>query len=90
MGVIINLHKTHRPYTDGVEQVEVEGETVGECLNRLVERHPLMRDQLFEADGRLRKTIEIYLNMAGAYPDELKRPTASGDQIHVTLMLAGG
>jgi molybdopterin synthase sulfur carrier subunit len=90
VSVTIHLHKTHRRFAAGQERVEIEGDTVGECLLNLVDRYPELKPQLFDGKGRLQKTVEIYLNMASAYPDELTRPTTHGDRIHVTLMLAGG
>lgn len=89
MSIKVNLHRTHRQLTGDLETVEVEGSTIGECLERLVEQHPAMQAALFEK-GKLRNTIEIYLNMESTYPDELARPTRDGDEIHVTVMLAGG
>lgn len=90
MPIKLNIHKTHRQYTQGMESIEVEGRTVGECLEKLVESFPGMREALFRSPGELRHEIEIYLNMESAYPDELKKPVKAGDEIFITLMLAGG
>jgi molybdopterin converting factor small subunit len=90
VSVTIHLHKSHRRFAAGQERVDVEGYTVGECLRNLVDQFPELKPQLFDGRGRLQKTVEIYLNMASAYPDELARPTTDGDRIHITLMLAGG
>ena len=90
MTVKINLHKTHREFTDGQKVVEVEGSTVGACIEALVKRYPGLREKLFDKKGTLRNFIEIYLNMESAYPDELKRPTKDGDEVHIVILLAGG
>ncbi|MBW1998152.1 MAG: MoaD/ThiS family protein [Deltaproteobacteria bacterium] len=90
MGVRINIHKTHRQYTDGVETVRVEGRNVGECLENLVKKHPQMKEALFDGKGRLHNYVEIYVNMESAYPEELAKPVKDGDEIHITVMLAGG
>ena len=90
MAVSINLHSTHRQHAGGLETVVVEGSTVGECLESLVTAHPGLRDALFETAGRLRKNIEIYLNMESTYPEELSKQTRDGDEIHIAVMLAGG
>ena len=68
----------------------VEGCTVGECLQALVKRFSGMQTALFTRSGKLRNQIEIYLNGASAYPDELNRPVAAGDGVHITVVLAGG
>ncbi len=90
MGIKVNLHSAHRQHAGGRETVEVDGATVGECLERLVAEHPGMRAALFDDGGRLRNSIEIYLNLETTYPEELKTPTRDGDEIHIALMLAGG
>jgi molybdopterin converting factor small subunit len=90
MGVKIHIHKTHRQYTDGLSIVEVTGDTVGKCLSDLVDRYPSITSELFKEDGQMTHKVEIYLNMESAYPDELARPVKDGDEIHLTLLLAGG
>jgi molybdopterin converting factor small subunit len=90
MSATIHLHQTHRALAGGRAAVEVEGATVGECLEALAARFPGMRAALWDESGRLKNQIEIYLNAASAYPDELKKPVKPGDEIHLTVMLAGG
>ena len=38
---------------NGVEIVSVEGRTVGECLNSLVEQFPQLETSLFDGEGEL-------------------------------------
>ena len=90
MSVTIHLHKTHRQFANGLASVDAVGQTVGECLENLVERYPGLKPHVFDTGGKLLRTIEIYLNMTSAYPNEMAKPTKDGDQIHITLMLAGG
>jgi molybdopterin converting factor small subunit len=90
MGVKVNLHLTLRQYANGQEVVEVEGRTVGECLRTLVGMFPGLGPNIFDKKGGLNNIVEIYLNMQSAYPNELLKPVKEGDEIHVTMMLAGG
>lgn len=90
MSVTINIHKTHRVYTDGQENLSVEGCSVGECLDHLIQRYPGLKSALFNEKGKLRNNIEIYVNAESAYPDELKKPVKDGDELFITVMLAGG
>jgi molybdopterin converting factor small subunit len=92
VSIKIHLHKTHRRYTGERETVEVEGRTVGECLQALVRRFPELRAAVFDGNGtqRLHNNIEVYLNLESTYPDELATPTHPGDEIHIAVMLAGG
>lgn len=90
MSIKVHIHKTHRRHTNGLEAVEVEGSTVGECLKHLVGQFPDMEKELFGKKGDLRNLIEIYINSESAYPDELAKPVQDGDAIYITFMLAGG
>ena len=90
MSVTINIHRTHRQFTGGADAVEVEGKSVGECLDALVNEFPHMEEALFEKKGKLKNTIEIYVNQESAYPDELRKAVRDGDEVHIIVMLAGG
>ncbi len=90
MPVKVHLHATHRQFTNGLEVVGVEGNTVGECLNYLVKQFPGMEKALFAKKDKLLNMVEVYLNHASAYPNELLKPVKDGDEIHLVIMLAGG
>ena len=90
MSVKVHIHTTHRQYTNGLEMVEVKGNTVGDCLNHLVQQFPGMEKALFAKKDKLHNIIEIYVNHATAYPNELVKPVKEGDEIHLVVMLAGG
>ncbi len=90
MAVKVHLHTTHRQYTNGLEVVEVEGKTVGECLNNLIKQFPEMEKALFTKKDKLRNVVEVYLNHAPAFPNELAKPVMDGDEIHLLVLLAGG
>ena len=90
MSINVHIHKTHRQFTNGLDVVEVEGNTVGNCLNQLVGQFPGIEKEIFDKKGNLRNIIEIYLNLKSAYPNELAKPVKDGDDIHLTLILAGG
>jgi len=87
--ILVSLHKTHRRYTDGKEIVEVEGRTVGECLQRLVKKYPPLEKEIFK-NGKLNPLIEVYLDGASAYPNELLKSVKDGDKIDLVYMLSSG
>jgi molybdopterin synthase sulfur carrier subunit len=90
VSVKVNIHKTHRTYTDGLNVVEVKGGTVGDCLKHLVQQYPGMKEGLFDKKGKLLNVVEVYVNNESAYPEELAKSVKDGDEIHIILMLAGG
>jgi molybdopterin synthase sulfur carrier subunit len=90
VSVTVSLHGTHRQYTGGLEVVEVQGETVGNCLDHLAKEYPGIGEALFETKGKLKRHIEVFLNLQSTYPQELATPVKDGDEIHVAVMLGGG
>jgi len=90
MGIKVNIHKSHRHFTNDVGVVEIDGKTVGECLENLVKQFPPIKEGLFDKKGKLLNVVEIYVNRESAYPEELAKPVGDGDEVHITLMLAGG
>jgi molybdopterin converting factor small subunit len=90
VSVKINIPLLYRQVTDGLSAVEVEGTTVEDCLKSFIQRFPVVKGVLFDKKGRVLNGIEIYLNHKSAYPDELVKPVQDGDEISITLVLAGG
>ncbi len=90
MSIKINIHRTHRQFTNGLDIVEVDGNTVGACLDNLVRQFPDMGKVLYNKKGKLVNVVEIYVNLKSAYPNELAKHVSNGDSIHITLMIAGG
>ena len=90
MAVRVHIHTSHRQFTNGLEVVPVEGNTVGECLNQLIRQFPGMEKALFAKNDKLLNIVEVYVNHTTAYPNELIKPVKDGDEIHLVLMLAGG
>jgi molybdopterin converting factor small subunit len=70
--------------------LEASGSTVGECIEQLIAQHPALGELIFYRDGQLQTFIEIYVNRKAAYPGELSRKVEDGDDIHLTMTIAGG
>ncbi|MFO7753621.1 MAG: MoaD/ThiS family protein [Desulfobacteraceae bacterium] len=90
MSINIHIHAVHRHLTGDTKLVQTRGASVGECLAELVKRYPGMNEALFETDGALKNEIEVYRNMESTFPGELAEKVKDGDDIHITLILAGG
>jgi molybdopterin converting factor small subunit len=90
MAATLHVHTTHLQFTDGLDMMAVEGNTVGECLNHLIRRFPQMEKALFAKKDKLLNHVEIYVNSASAYPNELGKSIQDGDTIHLLVALSGG
>jgi molybdopterin converting factor small subunit len=88
--VNIHLHPDMSYLAGNNDVVESDGSTIGECIEHLLAHHPALRELIFYKDGQLQTFIEIYLNRKAAYPDELSRKVKDGDEIHLTITIAGG
>ncbi len=91
MGIIkINIPAYMRSFTNNMEVVEVNGSTVGECLNHLVKQFPGMKKQLFSKSGNLFENIIISVNGESAYPKQLAKPVKEGDELNILFIVGGG
>ena len=75
-------------YTDAQGIIEVDGDTVDECLKKLVEQFPKL--ELFDKNGELLVYIAIAVNGELAYPEKLNKPVKDGDELGIIPMIDGG
>jgi molybdopterin converting factor small subunit len=69
----------------------VEGSTIGEVLNNLVDANPDMKGQVLTDDGGLHRFVTVYLNDDDVrYLDKLDTAVANGDTISILPAVAGG
>ena len=90
MSIIVNIHQTLQHLTNDQAKIEVHGATVGECLDELVTRFPGVKERLFNKKGTLLNYVDIYVNRESSYPEELAMKVKDGDELSITLMVAGG
>ncbi len=89
MSVKVILH----PYlTEGAGEarVELDGNTVRECLKNLTGRFPAMQSKLFGKNEKLHGYIEILVNGKPTVPLELAHPLKDGDEMAILVFLSGG
>lgn len=84
MSVKIFLPSKMEHLAENKEVVDVEGSTVGECIQDLIRKYPGIRKALFKNDGKLDSTVMIFINAENAYPDELLKPVKDGDEVYIS------
>ena len=89
MSIKLRAHPFLRRFLNNEEEVQVNGTTVGECIDDLNKKYPGFKDQLVHT-GKLRDIFEIYVNNTSAYPDELSKTVKDGDMISIITYIAGG
>jgi molybdopterin synthase sulfur carrier subunit len=91
MSVTVKLPTQLRAVAGGESEAQLEGDTVGEVLERLFERHGELRERISDDDGTLRRFVNIYL--AGEdirFLDGLKTPVPDGGELTILPAVAGG
>jgi molybdopterin synthase sulfur carrier subunit len=89
--VTVRIPAPLRKLTGGKEMVSVEGRTVKEALNALVELYPELGVRIKDESGRLRQFLNVYVNNEDIrFLQEIETPLKDGDQILLIPAIAGG
>ncbi|MCK9363050.1 MAG: MoaD/ThiS family protein [Syntrophales bacterium] len=81
----------HPFLNDGKElQLEIDGNTVGECLRSILQQYPAMEKKMFDKKGRIKGYIEVLVNDHGIGTDELAYAVKDGDSMTIIVFLSGG
>jgi MoaD family protein len=80
-----------RPSVGGQKELDLEGSTVGEVIERLVGQFPSLRDQLLTGDGDLNRFVNVYVNGQDVrYLAGLGTAVEPRDEIRLLPAMAGG
>ena len=91
MSVEIKLPTVLRAAADGQPSVSVDGSTVGDVFQTLVEKYPGLRDNLLDAAGGMHKFVNVYKDDDDIrYLDGLDTKLADGDVLTILPAVAGG
>jgi molybdopterin synthase sulfur carrier subunit len=89
--VEVRLPTVLRPHASGAATVSVEGTTIGEVLENLVERYPGMAGQVLTSEGTLHRFVNVYVNDDDVrYLEQLDTKVGDGDTVSILPAVAGG
>lgn len=88
--MIVKIRGILLRFTDYESSIEVQAPTVREALAELTERHPPIREVLFDRSGAVRPTHLIALNGEALSADDLDRPSEDDDRIDIVTAVSGG
>jgi sulfur-carrier protein adenylyltransferase/sulfurtransferase len=80
-----------RPFTDQQATVQVAGSNVGEVLQNLVTVHPDLKNHLYNAEGKLRSFVNVYVNDEDIrYLKKDQTVVGDTDTVSIVPSVAGG
>jgi molybdopterin converting factor small subunit len=80
----------YRGPTGGLGQIEVDGVTVRECIEAVGERYPGFVEQVLDADGRVHRFVNLFVNGEEIERAAVDAPVAAGDHVEILAAIAGG
>jgi len=91
MTVRVRIPTILRNCTGGQAEVQATGETVFDVLDDLERSYPGIRPKVLDADGELRRFVNVYVNDDDVrFLEGLRTPVAAGSSLAIIPAVAGG
>ncbi|HUY43988.1 MAG TPA: ubiquitin-like small modifier protein 1 [Acidimicrobiales bacterium] len=91
MSAVLRIPTVLRPAMGGQSQIVIEGATIGQIFEQLVNDFPAIKGQLLNDDGTLHRFLNVYVNDDDVrYLGGVETPVADGDEITLLPAVAGG
>jgi molybdopterin converting factor small subunit len=90
LSIQVVIAATFQSATGGIESVEVEGKTLGQCLNEAVKKFPGLQKLWFKSENQLAHYLLVLINGENTSQNKLNLAVKDGDQIYPMLMIGGG
>jgi len=80
----------YQPVVHGAKTIDVEGNTIDECLKALIDRYPALEKLMYDSKNALSSCLMVSLNGQAVPPGEMNRPVKNNDEIFPFIMIGGG
>jgi molybdopterin converting factor small subunit len=90
MSVKVHLYSRLPSFAGNRNIVEVEGETVGQCVNNLVAQFPDLKPIILDEQGKPWATIYLSVNLNSPHSEPMTRMLTDQDELYIILIAAGG
>jgi molybdopterin synthase sulfur carrier subunit len=91
MSVRVRIPTPLRKYTGGKDAVTAEGSSIAAVLADLDKSCPGLRERICEADGSVRRFVNLYVNGDDIrFLDNTNSPVKDGDEVSIVPAIAGG
>ena len=90
MSITVRIPTPLRTLTNGQDEVQAEGATVGALIENLEQSYPGLKDRLCDDKG-VRRFVNIYANDEDIrFLDNLDTALSAGDSVQIVPAIAGG
>jgi sulfur-carrier protein len=86
----VRIPPPYRGPTQGTAELEVEGASVGECLEAVERKFPGFLSQVLDDDGNVHRFVKLFKNGTHLVREALREPTAPEDELEIIAAIAGG
>lgn len=86
MSIKIDIRGGLSVIAKGKQFIEVNGKTVGQCLNQLISLVPALKEAIFyeTRDGlAIRSSMQVKVNKQIVYSEDLAKEVQNGDEIQI-------
>ncbi len=91
MAVTVRIPTPLRTFTDGSEEVNIEGSTIQEIVDNMEANHNGIKDRLCGEDGKIRRFLNVYVNDEDIrFLQNQETPVKDGDTVSIVPAIAGG
>lgn len=91
MAVTVRVPTPLRSFTNGDEEVAVNGNTIQEVVDNLEANHSGIKERLCGDDGKIRRFLNVYVNDEDIrFLQNQKTPVKDGDTVSIVPAIAGG
>ena len=91
MAIKVRIPTPLRKLTNGADEVMANGSNVSEIINDIEKNYPGIKERICEADGNLRRFVNIYLNDEDIrFKNNLETTLTENDELSIIPAIAGG
>jgi len=91
VSVTVEIPHAISRYSDEETQVQIEGDTIGEVLAALWERHPKLKTRVLDREGNLHPYLLLLQNEEKLpRTGNEDRPVSEGDRLEIVALAEGG
>ena len=80
-----------RKFTNGIDEVSVDGSTVRSLVENLDQKYPGIKERICDENGKVRRFVNVYVNGDDIrFLQNLETALKEGDSISIVPAIAGG